>query len=65
MQSRVSRELCHPQTASSRPSTGSLWSTLRKRLAKTRCRMFHRYISLPVKGKYRCWTCLKEYDTDW
>lgn len=29
------------------------------------CRLFHRSISRPVAGKYRCWKCLREFDLKW
>lgn len=29
------------------------------------CRAWHRSISTPVKGHYRCWSCLREYDVAW
>src|SRR5689334_22528556 len=29
------------------------------------CRMFHKSISRPVLGKYRCWKCLREFDLEW
>ena len=29
------------------------------------CRLFHRGVSRPVNGKYRCWTCLREFDLQW
>ena len=29
------------------------------------CRSFHKAISLPVNGKYRCWQCLREFDPRW
>lgn len=29
------------------------------------CRFFHRAISRPVGGKYRCWKCLREFDLEW
>lgn len=29
------------------------------------CRAFHRSISRPVNGKYRCWQCLREFDMEW
>ncbi len=29
------------------------------------CRVFHRAISRPVGGKYRCWKCLREFEMDW
>ncbi len=29
------------------------------------CRLFHRAISRPVNGRYRCWTCLREFEPGW
>jgi hypothetical protein len=29
------------------------------------CRSFHRAISRPVNGKYRCWRCLREFGLEW
>jgi len=29
------------------------------------CRLFHKSISRPVLGKYRCWRCLREFDLEW
>jgi hypothetical protein len=29
------------------------------------CRLFHRSISRPVNGKYRCWKCLREFEPGW
>ena len=29
------------------------------------CRLFHRAISRPVGGKYRCWKCLREFELEW
>ena len=29
------------------------------------CRLFHRSISRPVAGRYRCWRCLREFETEW
>lgn len=29
------------------------------------CRTFHREISMPVNGKYRCWRCLREFELSW
>ncbi|HTS67033.1 MAG TPA: hypothetical protein VMH28_33640 [Candidatus Acidoferrales bacterium] len=29
------------------------------------CRLFHKSISRPVGGKYRCWKCLREFDLEW
>ena len=54
------RAMVHRRTASS-----GVWNRLSIHLAKTRCRLLHRSISHPVNGKYRCWTCLSEFDTNW
>jgi len=45
-------------------SLPSFWSTACKQIAKLRCRLIHRSISMPVNGQYRCWTCLQEFETD-
>jgi hypothetical protein len=29
------------------------------------CKLFHKAISRPVGGKYRCWKCLREFDLEW
>jgi hypothetical protein len=29
------------------------------------CHLFHRTISRPVEGKYRCWKCLREFELEW
>ena len=29
------------------------------------CRLFHKSISRPVGGKYRCWKCLREFELEW
>ena len=44
---------------------GAAVGTVLNSLAKQRCRLIHRSISRPVQGKYRCWTCLREFDTEW
>jgi hypothetical protein len=36
-----------------------------KTAGKLYCRMFHRAISRPVEGKYRCWKCLREFELEW
>jgi len=42
----------------------SLRNTLQT-LAMYRCRWIHRKISRPVNGKYRCWHCLREFESGW
>jgi hypothetical protein len=29
------------------------------------CRVFHRSISRPVRGKYHCWKCQREFKLEW
>ncbi len=29
------------------------------------CRFFHRAISRPVRGRYHCWKCLRQFELDW
>jgi len=29
------------------------------------CRLFHKAISRPVRGKYSCWKCLREFELTW
>jgi hypothetical protein len=29
------------------------------------CSYFHKSISRPVAGKYRCWKCLREFELEW
>lgn len=29
------------------------------------CRLFHKSISRPVGGRYRCWKCLRDFELDW
>jgi hypothetical protein len=41
------------------------WTQLVNAIAAARCRFLHRSISRPVKGKYVCWTCLREFPTEW
>lgn len=53
------------QSAQSAISADSLWDALCNRIAKAFCRRFHHTVSLPVNSKYRCLTCLREFDTEW
>jgi hypothetical protein len=34
-------------------------------LGRVYCRYFHATVSRPVKGKYRCWRCLREFELEW
>ncbi len=58
-------EACLDTTVQSGLRLGIVWATLRKRVAKARCQLIHRSISMPVHGKYRCWKCLQEFETNW
>lgn len=57
-------EVCLDKPRLARP-IGDFLSTLFDALAKHRCQFLHGSISRPVDGKYRCWTCLREFETDW
>jgi hypothetical protein len=35
------------------------------RVGNLYCRLFHKNISRPVAGKYRCWKCLREFELEW
>ena len=35
------------------------------KLGNIYCRLFHRSISRPMNGKYRCWTCHREFQLRW
>ena len=48
-----------------RYSIKALCSTMMKGAAKLHCRLMHKSVSRPVNGKYRCWSCLQEFDTTW
>jgi hypothetical protein len=34
-------------------------------VGKLYCQLFHRSISRPVNGRYRCWKCLREFELRW
>ncbi len=57
-------EVCLEQVQSPGFSFKLFWSALSHDLAKYRCQLVHKSISRPVNGKYRCWTCLKEFETE-
>ncbi|HUI81625.1 MAG TPA: hypothetical protein VLY24_27055 [Bryobacteraceae bacterium] len=72
MQARIQQQLVadvrlsyHVPTLPASLAPARLWGALQTSIGKTRCRMFHRSISRPVMGKYRCWTCLHEFKTNW
>ena len=48
-----------------RYSLRNFWINFSKSVNKLHCRLVHKTISRPVNGKYRCWTCLQEFSTDW
>ena len=65
MMKTAAAEVCLDKPQSERFPVGEFLSSVRQMLAKRRCQWIHRSISRPVHGKYRCWTCLREFDTDW
>ncbi len=46
-------------------SVKGLWSSIVESLADVRCRWMHNTVSRPVNGKYRCWSCLREFESNW
>lgn len=58
-------EVCLDKPRLARLPIGDFLCTLFDTLAKHRCQFLHNSISHPVDGKYRCWTCLREFETDW
>jgi hypothetical protein len=45
--------------------TTSPSNTVLSAFGRLYCRVFHRSISRPVHGKYKCWRCLREYELEW
>jgi hypothetical protein len=46
-------------------SSTAVYEQLLPTLGRLYCRLFHNAISHPVNGTYRCWTCLREFETGW
>ena len=42
-----------------------VYSNLLAKVGSGYCRFFHKSISLPLKGKYHCWKCLREFEIEW
>ena len=53
--------LTRPTTDTRRPIAARLLATT----GNLYCRIFHRAISRPVRGKYHCWKCLRQFDLEW
>jgi hypothetical protein len=45
-------------------AVGAALKVFAQTVAQYHCRLLHRSISRPVGGKYRCWRCLREFDTE-
>lgn len=43
----------------------AIWNRLLTKVGNGYCRIFHKSISRPVQGRYRCWTCLREFELRW
>ena len=54
--------VCLDAPKSTRLAVGDVFKTVLQTLAACHCRLIHRSISRPVRGKYRCWHCLREFD---
>jgi len=64
MSKLAAAEVCLEQVAPRYTAKG-LWTTFLESLAEVQCRMMHKAVSRPVNGKYRCWTCLREFESNW
>jgi len=58
-------EVCLDSPRAARLPLGESLRTMVDTMARWRCQFLHSSISRPVDGKYRCWTCLREFETDW
>ena len=65
MTKTAAAEVCLDKPESPRFAVGELLNTMLQALARRRCQFLHEEISRPVNGKYRCWTCQREFDTEW
>ncbi|GEM_PF-1936585 len=52
-----------PKTA--RPLVTEFVKAVTQTVGQYHCRLMHGSISRPVAGKYRCWRCLREFETNW
>jgi hypothetical protein len=46
-------------------STGVDWKHPIAALAALYCRLFHSAVSTPLKGRYHCRKCLREFQVGW
>jgi hypothetical protein len=65
MTKTAAAEVCLDKPDSPRFAVGEFLNTVLQTLARRRCQFLHDEISRPVNGKYRCWTCQREFDTEW
>ncbi len=65
MTKAAAEAVCLEQVVTSHVPVKGFWSALATSVAQFRCRLIHRSISRPVHGKYRCWTCLREFEIEW
>ena len=65
MTKSVADVVCLEAPKSPRIAIGDVFKTALRTFAACHCRLIHRSISRPVNGKYRCWHCLREFETGW
>ena len=65
MSKMATAEVCLEGVSSPRFSVRGAWSVILSSLAMVHCRVMHKAVSRPVNGKYRCWSCLREFETGW
>jgi hypothetical protein len=59
----VSESCLEGTRPSPRTTVANEW--LFSNVSRLYCRLFHRSISRPVNGKYRCWKCLQQFEIRW
>lgn len=64
MSKMAAAEMCLEGVAP-RYSVKGLWNTFLEGLSQVHCRLMHKAVSRPINGKYRCWSCLREFESGW
>lgn len=64
MMKAATNVVCLDAPKNPRFAVNGILKTLTQTVAQSYCRLVHRSISRPVGGKYRCWHCLREFDTE-
>jgi hypothetical protein len=57
--------VCLDTPKDTRPMLSEFVKSFAQTVAEYHCRLVHRSISRPIGGKYKCWHCLREFETNW